>query len=516
MDTPGEEKRAMLRRAGFVLALLLLLAPAAYRLRQPFSATKQEGEVVLTYMAWGNPQQLDIERRIINMFNEKCRREGKRIRVEFFMTPSSAYGYKLRLMYASDCAPDTMRVDHYDFASMVCKGYFLDITEMARDRDLNAGDFHPAAMRENYHQGRLYGLNVLFGCPVIYYNQDLFAQQNVTDPYTLWQHGEWTWDAFEEAVRHLTRREGDKTVQYGFLQPGTASGGTPPYTWFLWVWGQGGEILSEGNRTSLLDSPKCIEAFTYFRNLRFKDRVAPTPADTAASAFNLQSGNVAMEMNFAGMAPTYRDTIKNFRWDIVPTPAPNLPQRGIDWVTEFATAAATRLCQPAGEASLIRAVAHWWWDIPPYALVKGNQLVINSRCKHPKEAWEWVKFMVSPEVEMMLHGDRLRRSIPTRMSLLNPPPGAPNELNYQYATQPFFHTDIFPYILAHSKELPIDGAWPVWTSYAERYIDRIFVRESVDVREVLLEAKKAIDECLVSEHKRLERYLNPREQSHGR
>ena len=75
-------------------------------------------------------------------------------------------------------------------------------------------------MRENMYQGRLLGLNVLFGGPNLYYNKDLFAQALVPEPYDLWKRGEWTWDKFEEVSRLLTKRdEKGRTTQFGFLLP---------------------------------------------------------------------------------------------------------------------------------------------------------------------------------------------------------------------------------------------------------------------------------------------------------
>jgi multiple sugar transport system substrate-binding protein len=455
---------------GVAVFVALVLAPVVYRLSQGFSHWRPAGGIYLKYMAWGNPQQLNVEREIIRLFNEKCWREGTNVRMELFMPPAGGYAQKLRLMLASGTGPDVVRVDHYDFPALVPKGYFRDLSDLAgADPTFDAADFHPAAMRENYYNGRLYGLNVLFGGAICYYNQDLFAQALLPDPYELWKEGKWTWEAFEEAAEKLTIRKGGKTIQYGFMLPGWGGGGTPPYAWFIWVWGEGGEILSPDGRSCVLDTPQAIRAFQRMRDLRYKLKVCPTPADAAAAAFSFESGNIAMDFNFAGMAPRYRDNVRDFRWDVVPTPSP-----------------------PGA----------------PYSLVKGNQLVMSATCKHPKEAWEWMKFMVSPEVELMLHGDKLRRSIPTRKSLLHPPPGTPNERNYLYAARPFFHTDIFPFVLDHAKELPIDAAWPVWTTEAQKHLDNLFVDEEASAEKVLPAAKLAIDRVLAQEHKRLERYLN--------
>ena len=151
----------------------------------------------------------------------------------------------------------------------------------------------------------------------------------------------------------------------------------------------------------------------------------------------------------------------------------------------------------------------------PYCLVKGNQLVISANCKYPQYAFEFLKFMVSPEIELMLHGDTLRRGVPTRLSVLHPAPGTPKERNYLYATRPFFHADVFPYALDHGRELPIDATWPVWTTEAQKHLDRLFIDPDADTGQVLHDATAAVNLVLQRENKRLERYLRPTEASHA-
>lgn len=461
------DPRFTLRQVLLVALAPLLLLPAAWRLSRPFGPAAQDDQIVLRYMAWGNPQQLAVEREIIEQFNQGCAQRGQRVRVELFMPPAGGYGQKLRLMLASGSAPDIMRVDHYDFPSLVPRGYFRDVTELAdNDPEFSLSDFHPAAVREDRYRGRLYGVNVQWGTVICYYNKDLFAQALLPDPYELWKQGRWTWDTFEQCAAALTLQKDGKTVQYGFNMPGVGSGGVTNWSWFLWVWGQGGEMLSDDGSTCLLDSPQTMAAFQRYRDLRHRLKVSPTPADTIASAFSFESGNIAMEMNYAGLSPRYRENIRDFAWDVVPTPAPAAP-------------------------------------VSPYALVKGNQLVMAATCPHPREAWEFIKYMVSFDVELTMHGDTLRRNVPTRLALLKPPPDAPIEKSYLYATRPFFHTGAVVAALDNAKELPIDATWPIWTREAQKHLDVLFVDPNADTGDICRKAKVAIDRVLARERSRM-------------
>ena len=84
-------------------------------------------------MAWGNPEQLALEEQLCERFNF----QQSEIHVRFLKVPGSAYANKSVVMLASDTAPDVMRVDHYNFANLQKKRFFLDLSSLAtKDSDL--------------------------------------------------------------------------------------------------------------------------------------------------------------------------------------------------------------------------------------------------------------------------------------------------------------------------------------------------------------------------------------------
>jgi multiple sugar transport system substrate-binding protein len=439
------------RRVLLSLLVSIAILPVAYRLTWQAPDIKARGKIVtLHYMAWGNPQQLDAERAIINRFNFQY--AERNIRVELFVTPGNGYMQKLQTMLASSTAPDVARVDHYDFSSMIDRGWIQDLTDLAKDDPLfNPKDIHPSAIRECYDHGRLYGLTTLFGGITIYYNKDLFRRAGLTDPYDLWREGKWNWEAFDDAATQLTTRDGGgRTTCFGVifapLAPNVAGAPASAY-WSLWLWRNGTELLSADHQHSLLATPAGIRAISQMRSLIYGRHVCPSPADSTGNAYSFEAGNVAMGFDWAGVAPRYRDTIRDFQWDVLPPPT---------------------------QAD------------DPYTLVKGCQLIITSSCAHPREAWEWVKFMTSAETESFLYGDALRRCVPTHLSVLNDP-------KYLQATAAPFHTDVFPFLLDHGRELPIDQAWPSWNITAQKFMDYLFTNESADTESTLRQAAHAID-----------------------
>src|SRR4051812_38442430 len=94
-----------------VITIALALSPVAWRLFLAGRADTDRGDadagelgehpVVLRYMSWGNPQQLQVERDLVRRFNEQCKAQGKRIRVEATMPPAGGYTQKMQLMLAS-------------------------------------------------------------------------------------------------------------------------------------------------------------------------------------------------------------------------------------------------------------------------------------------------------------------------------------------------------------------------------------------------------------------------------
>jgi multiple sugar transport system substrate-binding protein len=462
----SDDPRITWRRLAFFSLLLIAILPVVYRLlwrADRVSAGTGQPIVTIHYMTWGNPQQLQTERVVIGRFNALCQSAGKPLRVEMFMPPAGGYPQKLLMMLASGEAPDVARVDHYNFSSWAAKGYFRDLTPIANnDPAFHADDFHPSAMRENYYHGRLYAMNMLFGGMICYYNASLFRAAGLDDPYHLWKKGKWTWAAFEDAATRLTFKDAAGHITaYGFTFGNIAP--TANY-WGLWLWREKGDYLSSDHQRCELDSPNSLRGFADMRSLIYTLGVCPSTDIAASNRFSLEAGNVAMYFDFAGFTPRYRDSIRDFDWDIAPTPS-----------------------DPDNS----------------YTLAKGNQLIITEQCKHPQEAWEWIKYLTSKETEEYFYGDEYRRCVPTRWAVLKDP-------EYLHAARPPFHTDVFVDVLDRARELPIDEAYPTWTATAQRMIEVLFINRSIDLNRVISNCAAAVDVDLQSEHERFQRYAQER------
>lgn len=398
-----------------------------------------KGKACVRYMAWGNPEQLDVEREMIADFNKK----NPDVFVKLFVVPNNAYGQKMVMMLASRTAPDVMRIDMYNFPKLAVRDYFLDLTELAKnDPTYKESDFFPTAIAESKLTGKLQGMNVLGGGHTMYYNKSLFNAAGLEDPYILSQKGEWTYDRFLEAAKKITKFENGRPLRYGYLVPGWP--GPVPY-----VWGFGGDFLSPDKKKSLIDSPQTIQAYQFLADLIWKHKVSPTPAQGANGAFTFESGKVGMISEFMGMTPRFRKVIKNFEWDVCPIPTG--PVNG-------------------------------------NTMVKGNLLVIAKSSKQPEAAWKFVRYMTSESTEMNLYA-KIRRAFPSRKSVAY-------STEFLKPTEAPFQVGVFTKSIEKARPLPINDRWGEWVQILNSEVDNLIAGRERDAAIPLKRAKAKIDKLL--------------------
>ncbi|RYG37593.1 sugar ABC transporter substrate-binding protein [bacterium] len=398
-----------------------------------------EGKVCLRYMAWGNPQQLQVERDFVALFN----RENPDLYVRLVTVPGSSYGQKMTTMLVSRTAPDVMRVDHYVFPAMQKKGFFADMTGLAADDpSFRASDFYPTALEEGTVDGRLYGMNVLYGGILIYYNKTMFRLAGLEDPYELWRKGEWTWERFRASAKALSTQENGRPKTFGTTAPSFPTN-VPLLRAF------GGELLSEDLSRSVVASEGTIRAYQFLADLVWKDHVAPTPSQGANSAFAFESGKLGMTFDWMGMTPRFRSAIRDFEWDVCPVPS-----------------------GPKGGATI----------------VKGNQLVIAAASRNPNAAWRFVRFLTGPEVERKLYAE-IRRSFPTRRAVAE-------SKDFLDTEQAPFNTRAFVDSIETARPLPISDRWAQWTQILNSNTDDLMAGRERDAGVVLRRAQVEIDKAL--------------------
>ena len=402
-----------------------------------------DGKVHLRYMAWGNVEQLALEQQLVDSFN----RQNPDLHVELFKVPQSAYKNKMILMFASRTSPDVGRVDHYDFPQLAERNYFHELDEFIQgDLEFKLSDFFPAAVEECKVNGKMQGLNVLFGGGIMFYNKKLLNEAGLDDPFELYKKGEWTYAKMREyAIKTTKYDKSGRAQQFGVNMA------TMPF-YFATIQAFGGRFLNETLDKCLLDSPEAIEAMQFLSDLRWKDKCCPTPAQGANSAFAFETGKLALEFNYVGASARYRQMITKFEWDICPLPD-----------------------GPKGNS----------------LFVKGNQLIMYKETQHPKEAWRLMKFLTGPEAEQVLYV-RERRQSPSRIAL------AFSDA-YLHPKTPPFNMESVSMTVKEGTKLPIGPRWPEVMQVAGSELDNLFAGREKNAAESMKSTTAAVNKLLGEE-----------------
>lgn len=255
------------------------------------------------------------------------------------------------------------------FASDRFRGLLADLTPLMERDNYDTSDFIPEVFNIYNIEGKQYGIPFLSTGSYVYYNMKLFDEAGIPYPTSDWSDKSWTWEAFVELGKQLTKNYDDpNTAVYGIatgdLWPKFDA---VPMIWGKFPWSE--EAMNTGFSGPLtLTDETTIKAYQEFHDLAYVHRVAPDDAASQAlgqlgGAF--QSGRVAMSMAGGWGHWTYKDLIDDpngFCWGVAPIP----------WGTPDATVRATIFTDP--------------WAITAGMDQENTDL-----------AWDFVKFLTAPE-----------------------------------------------------------------------------------------------------------------------
>lgn len=267
------------------------------------------------------------------------------IRVKYETAGWDAYFTKLQTVVAANKAPDAFELNYENFVTYAGKGALLDLGSLiAADDGFDIGVYNPTALAAFVQEGTQYGLVESFSNVVLFYNKDLFDAAGVAYPTA-----DWTWKEELEAARKLT-------------DPGKGVWGTfaPIQFWEFYktIAQNGGSILSEDRKTVTIDSPQNIETLRWMIDKVTTHRVTPSDIDMAGQASEdlFKAGRIAMLRTGIWLLGEFTANAK-FNWDI------------------------------ALEPGNTRKAHHFF----------ANGVVVSAGSAHPREAYEWIKFLTSSQ-----------------------------------------------------------------------------------------------------------------------
>jgi len=409
------------------IALVLLLIPM---LALHYSGCKAGSggpkPITLTYMQWGDPQEVAI--------TEKLTREFEKLHpgIKVNIIHATDYLTKLNIMLAGGTPPDVFYVDASDFYRHIDNGSLLDLTPyIESDPAFKLDDIYPQLLPAFTADNHLYGIPKGFTPLVMYYNRTFFDLEKLAYP-----DDTWTWEIFLKNCQKLTKEKSSRGIrQYGIL----AGMGYEAF-----IYQNQGRILDESGRKCLLDQPAAVEAIQFIADLRNKYHVAPTTLEAQDSPVGLNVGGSAMEFSGRWMVPRLRE-ITRFTWDVAPLP------------------------HGKERATLLYTVC--------YSIARDS--------KHPREAWELVRYLTSAEGLTLM--SELGLEVPSRRSVAESAAFC-NDLAPE-------HDDVYLSSLAYARLLPYNRRWNEIRDIMNNSLDLVWTGER-SATEGCKEATEKINQIL--------------------
>lgn len=265
---------------------------------------------------WGPYEEFEMWQEMVATF--QAANPGVVVKLEYVPT---RYEQKIRQLLVADAAADVILYQDEPFPYLVDRGSFEDLTPYLR-RDGVVGELRGELQktwlsimvdsfgRYEEHAGgrewRQYAMPVWGGTNLVFYNKDCFrraglrvaplpgpeglAHDPATGQWTL-DDARWTIDEFVRVCQLLTQdRDGDGRIdQFGFLLPTTLY-------WLPWHRTLGASILNDDRTRTTFYGPECEASLTLYHDLRWRYKVAPTPAELGPMNMGVGflTGRVAM------------------------------------------------------------------------------------------------------------------------------------------------------------------------------------------------------------------------------
>lgn len=186
----------------------------------------------------------------------------------------------------SDDGPDILSLPSDRLPQFAAQGVLESFDDFYADPGNETDKLAPAAVTGARYDGTAYGVPVSYSNIMMYVNKDMFAKAGLDYPTT--------WDEFAAAVPKLTvDKNGDgKPEQYAIALADHAT--LAMYQPMLW--NNGGGVVSEDGKTSLLADPATIKALEFWVDLVKNKHASPIGLDGGGADNLFKSGKAAMEI----------------------------------------------------------------------------------------------------------------------------------------------------------------------------------------------------------------------------
>jgi multiple sugar transport system substrate-binding protein len=328
--------------------------------------------------------------RVVDLFNQRERerraREPSYRPIEVERVTISSIEQKLLVAIAGKNPPDVAGSYGYLVAAYADKGALTDLTPRLADAGIQRSDYIGRYFDLGVHRGKVWALPATPASVALHWNKRLFRDAGLDPerpPRTIEELDEFAerltvWEVTEpDGARRVVRGYASdvpanrkRLLQVGFLHT------NPP--WWSYVWGSffGGK-LAEGERITT-DAPENVRAYEWIEARSKKLGVeAAQRFESGLGKFGspqnpFLSGRIAMQLQGVWMHNYIEKYAPGLQWGVAAFP------------------------HPADRPDLANGT-----------LIEVDTLVIPRDSKHPDEAFEFIRFVNTPEImEVLCLGQR--------------------------------------------------------------------------------------------------------------
>ena len=260
---------------------------------------------------------------------------------------------KLLTAIAGDAGPDISQIDQFWCPELAEAGSIVKMWDFIEpDPDFHPEDVHEKAWETGTYKGEVWTMPFSMSNIALYYNKDMFKAAGL-DP----EKPPTTWDELAEYAQKLTKdTDGDgEPDEWGLSYTLKANYGCV-YYWIAFLWQAGGDLFNEDFTKSTFNGPAGVKATQFWIDLVYKYKAVP-------------------------LAPPE----KGFETDKIA-------------MTFASTARLGRYLRDVGSDKL--GVAFMPKDEKYATGVGGANLAIFKTCPDYDAAYEFVKWMTSPEINL--------------------------------------------------------------------------------------------------------------------
>lgn len=397
-----------------------------------------DGEVTLKlgyYAEAGGP----ADKTMRSLADEFMKRNAG-IKLELEAAPYADFFKRLRTQLAGGQGPDVWLSDGVLVQEYAGRNSLRDLSDFVKKT--NVDDYYGVDLNRD-SDGHIYGFPQGAQTPVLFYNKKMFADANVAEPTE-----DWTYDDLAAAAKKLTRdTNGDgKPDVWGMrvYSPGFTE------SWWPMIKAFGGDIVTDGGRKVVIDSPGSRRALDWMRGAMGAEKVGPDVVATKAlGSPHTMFASKQVAMQFGIYARTIPANEANIDLGVAPMP------KG-----------------PAGRGHV--AIVNSW--------------VVNKAASDPKAeaAWKWITYFASegPQAKWAEIGEAIpiNKKVAASDVFLNPGTAPENR-------------QVFLDALAESDDLGVNPVWTEYTTAVSNQIDQALAKDK-SVSDALRDAQKEAQEII--------------------